>query len=73
MSAIYSGSVTDKRDALVTVALCRNGIEGIGSAAIYHDRIETWRYGVMIGKARSIDDALRQAINAENRELKRRK
>lgn len=45
----------------------------VGVADIYPDRIETWRNGKMIGKARSIDDALRQAINAENRELKRRK
>ena len=45
----------------------------VGVANIYADRIETWRNDRMIGKARSIDDALRQAINAENRELKRRK
>ena len=71
MTPHYSGSVVDKRDAVVCVIL--RDIDAIGVAQIFHDRIETWRNGVMIGKARSIDDALRQAINAERRELRRRK
>lgn len=56
----------------ITSILLRE-IDVVGVAKLYGDRIETWRNGRMIGKARSIDDALRQAINAENRELKRRK
>ena len=67
----YSGSPDDKRHAWSHVPLRHGDIVGV--AQIHHDRIETWRNGKMIGKARSIDDALRQAINAENRELKRRK
>ena len=72
MMLFYSGSVVDKRDEIVAVALCRNS-DDIGVAQVFHDRIETWRNGRMIGKARSIDDALRRAINAERRELRRRK
>lgn len=58
-------------EAVVTVLL--REIDVVGVAKVYSNRIETWRNGSMIGKARSIDDALRQAINAEKRDLKRRK
>ena len=48
-------------------------IDVVGVAKVYADRIETWRNGNLIGKARNLDDALRQAINAEKRELRRRR
>lgn len=67
----YSGSAHDKRQPLASIVL--RDIDAVGVAVVHFDRIETWRNGKMIGKARSIDDALRQAINAENRELKRRR
>lgn len=67
----YSGSPHDKRRPLASIVL--RDVDAVGVASIYFDRIETWRNGHMIGKARSIDDALRQAINAERRELRRRK
>ena len=71
MIACYHGRAHKPNTPVTEVLLAE--IDTVGVALIFPDRIETWRNGSMIGKARSIDDALRQAINAENRELRRRR
>lgn len=71
MSLEYTGRSHAKAEPITSILL--REIDCVGVAILFPDRIETWRNGKMIGKARSIDDALRQAINAENRELKRRR
>jgi len=68
----YAGHKAEKDGALACVALSQGG-DVVGIALLHFDRIETHRNGKFLGRARSIDDALRQAINAEKVELRRRR